>query len=74
MEKYRIKEVKYKSGRKEFKPQVRKLFIWFDLYSDGESSLLPINYYDSFSECQEIIELRKEGNVKITSKTVRYVR
>ena len=60
--KYRIKEIIYKSGNREYIAQVKKLFVWVRIYHNGEEA--PLGSWTSTllkSSAEERILLHKKN-------------
>ena len=70
--KYRIKIITYKSGKKEFIPQVKKGFLWLGLYIDGETTIMEVSK-STREDALKAIDAHYSGNFKIRTIEIEYI-
>lgn len=70
---YRIKITTFKNGRKEYKPYVKKLGLWFGLDYDGKQDLTYSYASNERYKALDCIDKHNVGNKKKTKIDFEYI-
>jgi hypothetical protein len=62
MRKYRVKTTTFKSGRKEYRAQVKGFWGWYDINFEGEAWFSPPCATDKYDRALGRIDLHKSQN------------
>lgn len=70
--KYRVKIITFKNGRKEYVPQVKKLFFWLNINRMGEATIYSHGVCDDKLQAFKSIENHAHGNTTILTFDLEY--